>query len=146
MTTATIKTSFDAAHILQGYAGKCGNLHGHTYKLEVTVSSDEANKMGMVVDYNTLKPVVREIVEEYDHAFLYGSEDASELEDVCLFLGLKIKYIRGYSSTENLVRQIADELETDIIKKRRPWHLVKVRLSETDSTYAELEIDALNRI
>lgn len=138
MVTVTIKTSFDAAHVLSGYSGKCGNLHGHTYKLEVTVGTTETNKMGMVVDYNVLKPAVNRVASRYDHAFLCGYEDPSELEDVCLKLGYKIKYIKGYSSTENMAKQLAEELMDAAAREQSGWKLVKVRLAETDSTYAEV--------
>lgn len=138
MVTVTIKTSFDAAHVLSGYPGKCGNLHGHTYKLEVTVGTTETNKMGMVVDYNVLKPAVNRVASSYDHAFLCGYEDPSELEDVCLKLGYKIKYIKGYSSTENMAKQLAEELTYAAANEQSGWRLVKVRLAETDSTYAEV--------
>lgn len=138
MVTVAIKTSFDAAHVLSGYSGKCGNLHGHTYKLEVTVETTETNKMGMVVDYNVLKPAVNKVVSSYDHAFLCGYEDPSELEDVCLFLGYKIKYIKGYSSTENIASQIAGELIAYSEKTGSNWRPVKIRLAETDGTYAEV--------
>lgn len=138
MTTATVKTSFDAAHVLSGYPGKCGNLHGHTYKLEVTVATEEPNKMGMVVDYNLLKPAINAVASNYDHAFLCGSENPHELEDVLLYLGYKIKYIEGYSSTENIAQQLAAELMDAAAKKRSSWRPIRVRLAETDSTYAEV--------
>lgn len=132
----SVKTSFDAAHILQGYQGKCGNLHGHTYKLEV-VAEASRDSMGMVVDYNVLKPVVESVVKYYDHAFLCGEQDAPALERVCRDLALKIKYVNGYSTTENLASQILKELVLETTKYG--WGIVKVRLSETDSTYAEVE-------
>ncbi|HDN83401.1 MAG TPA: 6-carboxytetrahydropterin synthase QueD [Candidatus Altiarchaeales archaeon] len=58
---------FDAAHQLKDYKGKCENLHGHTYKLEVVVSGDISSE-GMVLDFSKLKDIVnREIIEELDH-------------------------------------------------------------------------------
>lgn len=135
-TIASVKVSFDAAHVLQGYAGKCGNLHGHTYKLEVSVQSESSNKMGMVVDYNILKPIVKKVADSYDHAYLCGSEDPKELVDTLLFLGYKIKYVNGWSSTENLARQIGRELREVLSETREDCKLLEVKLSETDSTYA----------
>ncbi len=61
---------FDAAHFLSGYDGKCANLHGHTYKLEVVVSG-KVGKSGMVVDFSHVKKVVnRVVVDKLDHANL----------------------------------------------------------------------------
>lgn len=69
-TAVAWKTSFDAAHRLPWYDGKCRNLHGHTYRLEVCVEGP-IGPDGMVVDFAALKTVVRrEIVNRYDHTYL----------------------------------------------------------------------------
>lgn len=135
------KLSFDAAHILAGYGGKCGNLHGHTYKVEVAVERGESIDNGapfdMVVDYNTLKPAVKSVVDAYDHAFLVGTYDNKSLEHVCKILGYKIKHINGYSSTENIAKQVFRELVELVNSTGADWYPMAVRVSETDSTYAE---------
>ena len=132
------KSSFDAAHILWGYKGKCGNLHGHTYKIEVSVSCKDVdrNEMGMVADYTELKRVLKPIIEKYDHAFLSGSEDGDQIYRTCMELGLKIKNISGYSTTENIARQIMKELIAVCKEEQYTWYPSTIRLSETDSTYA----------
>ncbi|MFH1126677.1 MAG: 6-carboxytetrahydropterin synthase QueD [archaeon] len=62
---------FDAAHRLPDYDGKCANLHGHTYKLEVVVSGNVKKKSGMVVDFCDIKKAVNEaVIERLDHANL----------------------------------------------------------------------------
>lgn len=72
----TVEDSFDAAHFLSGYNGKCHNLHGHEWTIYVTVqskklSTDKQSK-GMVVDFGELKKVVKEkITEVFDHSFIY---------------------------------------------------------------------------
>ena len=70
--------SFEAGHALHGYDGKCKNLHGHSYKLSVTVIgtpiTDITNpKFGMVIDFTDLKRIVKEeIVNKFDHATIFN--------------------------------------------------------------------------
>jgi len=70
MVALTLSFTFAAAHCLEGHAGECARLHGHTYRLEVTVRGPvQAN--GMVVDFSALKKLVREtIIERVDHQYL----------------------------------------------------------------------------
>lgn len=66
--------SFDSAHFLAGYDGKCGNIHGHRWKVQIEVQSDalvEGGQLdGMVIDFSDLKKDVKEIVNYYDHALI----------------------------------------------------------------------------
>lgn len=70
MVALTLTFAFEAAHCLEGYEGECGRLHGHTYRLEVTVKGPvQAN--GMVVDFSALKSLVREtVIKRVDHQYL----------------------------------------------------------------------------
>ncbi len=67
--------AFDSAHFLSGYNGKCANLHGHRWKIEVTVSEKQlqtaGQQRGMVIDFGDLKKAVREIADDFDHATIY---------------------------------------------------------------------------
>lgn len=71
--------SFDSAHFLSGYEGKCANIHGHRWTVEVVVESAEligsGDKRGMVIDFGDLKKAVRALADEFDHALIY--EDGS---------------------------------------------------------------------
>lgn len=66
--------SFDSAHFLANYEGKCGNIHGHRWKVEIEVQSETLVKGGqldgMVIDFGDLKKDVKEIVDFYDHALI----------------------------------------------------------------------------
>ena len=68
--------SFDSAHFLSGYQGKCSNLHGHRWKIEVTVGQEtlqeEGNYRGMVIDFGDVKHAVKALADSYDHAMIYG--------------------------------------------------------------------------
>lgn len=74
----TSSFTFDAAHFLPNYSGKCKNLHGHTYKLEVTVCGEtkfghgdlEVGESGMVMDFSALKDLMKSLLNSYDHALL----------------------------------------------------------------------------
>ena len=74
----TKQFSFETGHALYGYDGKCKNVHGHSYKLSVTVIGtpilDHSNvKYGMVIDFSDLKKIVREeIVDQFDHATVFN--------------------------------------------------------------------------
>jgi 6-pyruvoyltetrahydropterin/6-carboxytetrahydropterin synthase len=67
---------FDAAHRIRGHPGKCAYLHGHTYRLEVTVSASGLDRMGMVMDFDDLDRVVRKaVLDGWDHATLLAAGD-----------------------------------------------------------------------
>ena len=75
----TKQFTFETGHALYGYDGKCKNVHGHSYKLSVTVIgepiTDMGNaKLGMVIDFGDLKKIVnREIVNVFDHATVFNT-------------------------------------------------------------------------
>ena len=61
---------FSAAHFLRNYRGKCENLHGHNWKVELEVKGNRLNEAGFVMDFKELKRILKEIVEELDHKLL----------------------------------------------------------------------------
>jgi len=65
-----IETQFSSAHQLRGYKGKCEALHGHNWRVQVTVASDKLNDIGLVVDFHDLRAVTNEVIHSLDHAFL----------------------------------------------------------------------------
>ncbi|RJX16644.1 MAG: 6-carboxytetrahydropterin synthase QueD [Ammonifex sp.] len=70
MYELTVETSFSAAHCLEKHPSPCGRLHGHNWTVAVTVTGDELNTMGMVVDFAVLKQALREAVAVFDHRYL----------------------------------------------------------------------------
>lgn len=137
----TKQFSFETGHALYGYDGKCKNVHGHSYKLSVTVIgnpiTDKTNvKYGMVIDFGDLKKIVKsEIVDVFDHATVFNKntphiELARELEsrDHTVILV-------GYQPTsENMVVDFAAK-----INSRLPDHikLHSLKLQETETSFAE---------
>jgi 6-pyruvoyltetrahydropterin/6-carboxytetrahydropterin synthase len=137
----TKQFSFETGHALYGYDGKCKNVHGHSYKLSVTVIgtpiTDNANvKFGMVIDFSDLKKIVREeIVDIFDHATVFNKntphvELANELKN----RGHHVILVDYQPTSENMVvdfaKKIIDRLPADIA-------LHSLKLQETESSFAE---------
>ncbi|MFU2082765.1 6-carboxytetrahydropterin synthase QueD [Gallibacterium anatis] len=130
--------SFDMAHLLDGHDGKCQNLHGHTYKLQVIVSGeteDNGAKKGMVIDFADLKRVVNElIISPMDHAFIYdqSSERETKIAQLLQQLNSKTFALPMRSTAENLAQFIFQRLQENV-----GFHLHSVRLWETLTSFAE---------
>ena len=137
----TKKFSFEAGHALYGYDGKCKNIHGHSYKLSVTVIGQPINtpdhvKYGMVIDFGDLKTIVkREIVDVFDHATVFNkntphAELAKELKD----RGHYIILVDYQPTIEMMIIDFATK-----IKKQLPDHikLYALKLQETATSFAE---------
>lgn len=137
----TKQFTFETGHALYGYDGKCRNVHGHSYKLAVTVIgtpiTDSTNvKFGMVIDFSDLKKIVKEeIVDIFDHATVFNQntphvELAQELKE----RGHHVILVDYQPTSENMVIDFANK-----IKNRLPENLAlySLRLQETDSSYAE---------
>ena len=79
-----IKTeqSFDSAHFLSGYDGKCSNLHGHRWRVVAEVCDEQLQKegqlRGMVTDFGDIKKDLKKLADDYDHAFIYEEGSLKE--------------------------------------------------------------------
>ena len=78
----------DCAHFLPGHS-RCGNLHGHTYKVEIIIEGE--NKSGMVIDFADLRQSLRETLKMYDHKSLNDFLDYPSVENICEMLKGKLK-------------------------------------------------------
>ena len=131
MTIVTKTVRFDAAHILTNHEGLCRNLHGHTYRVDVSVAGD--GERDMVIDFKELKRIANEtICERFDHAFIYStaSEGECEIAEVVKRHGMRTVAIPFRSTAENLAK-----LFFDALKVRLPG-LVAVRVWETADSSA----------
>jgi len=70
MFEVSVDETFAAGHALRGYKGKCENVHGHNYKVRVTLTGPELDSVGLLYDFVHLKKVIRDVIESLDHRFL----------------------------------------------------------------------------
>ncbi len=137
----TKQFTFETGHALYGYDGKCRNVHGHSYKLSVTVIgtpiTDTKNvKLGMVIDFGDLKRIIREeVVDPFDHATVFNANTphltlARELET----RGHKVIFANYQPTSENMVADFAEK-----IKARLPEQIAlhSLQLRETETAFAE---------
>ena len=114
MTTVTKSVKFDAAHILTNHQGLCKNLHGHTYRVDLSVTQQEDDKSDMVIDFKDLKSVATSVIcDRFDHAFVYStaSEGESEIASVVEKHGMRTVALPFRSTAENLARYFFGELK-----------------------------------
>lgn len=70
MYELTIEVNFSAAHQLRGYKGKCENMHGHNWKVHISVAAKKLNELDIAIDFHDLKAIAGEVISPLDHAFL----------------------------------------------------------------------------
>ena len=137
----TKQFSFEAGHALFGYDGKCKNVHGHSYKLSVTVIgcpiTDATNvKYGMVIDFSDLKVIVREeIVDQFDHATVFNKNTPHiELAQELQRRNHHVILVDYQPTSENMIIDFAKR-----IIKRLPENikLHSLKLQETETSFAE---------
>ena len=75
MFELVLQKTFAGAHNLRGYDGECERLHGHNWKVEVTLKSKELDKLGMVIDFKVVKKILEEILSRFDHSYLNELEE-----------------------------------------------------------------------
>lgn len=137
----TKQFSFETGHALYGYDGKCKNVHGHSYKLSVTVIgtpiTDSNNvKFGMVIDFSDLKKIVREeIVDVFDHATVFNKNTPHvELAQELKTRGHHVILVDYQPTSENMVIDFAKKIQ-DRLPNNIQLHSLK--LQETESSFAE---------
>lgn len=119
MYQITVEGHFDAAHALRGYKGKCENIHGHRYRVAVSVKATGLNEIGLAYDFSELKKHLGDILGRYDH---------TSLNDIPPFDKIN-------PSAENLAAAIHAELKTGL--KDAPVTLVSVTVWESPGSSVE---------
>lgn len=136
----TKEFNFEMAHALWGYDGLCKNLHGHSYKLYVTVVgepiSDIANKkLGMVIDFGDLKRIVKtKIVDVLDHSVVLNKKAYSDTFKLAKPMFERIHLLDYQPTCENMVIDFAHKINNELPPGVA---LFSVRLYETASSFAE---------
>ena len=134
MVNVTKTVRFDAAHVLTNHQGLCKNLHGHTYRVDVSVAQGADDDSDMVIDFKDLKGIANEVIcDRFDHAFIYNTESAGEREIAAVVEknGMRTVAIPFRSTAENLAKMFYNDL-----KGRIPG-LAAVKVWETADSCAE---------
>ncbi len=126
MYEVTIIKSFSAAHLLAEIGGKCEELHGHNFKVEITVAAKELNYNGLLIDFRFLKKCLNDILEDIDHRHLNALSS---------FTGIN-------PSAENIATYICEKMELKV--KTARVKVVRVKIWESENaavTYIQEQYD-----
>jgi 6-pyruvoyltetrahydropterin/6-carboxytetrahydropterin synthase len=118
MFEISVEHTFAAGHALREYQGKCENVHGHNYKVQVTIAGNKLNAAGLLMDFVELRAEIKGLVEKLDHRFLNDIPPFDQLNP----------------SAENLAKYICDGIEPQVQNQGLQVHSVTVW--ETDTTSA----------
>jgi len=134
------EASFDMAHRLLGYEGKCSNLHGHTVKIEVTVSNRTLQPIGFVVDFQILDRLIKKwINDNWDHVTILSASDklCEQLVDT------KVYKMESNPTAENLAYELYNKLSALFEEQQEGYKIDSVTVWETPkhaATYIREEI------
>ncbi len=117
MYDASVVLGFSAAHYLKEYPGNCANLHGHNWKVTLTVRADKLDKLGFVIDFRELKKLGKEVISELDHTMINDHADFKETNP----------------SSENIATWIFARLRDKVNDERVKLHAVEVAETENSS-------------
>ncbi len=162
MITATKIVQWDMAHMLAGHDGACKNLHGHTYKMEVTVRKawppssntvlsfdsgviESGPSQGMVVDFANLKRIIQTyIIDRFDHAFVAWRQTNCPAELAIIKTleehHLAVTLLDYRPTAENMAKDFLSILNTYCESYGLGYTVIKIKLWETPTSYAEVTI------
>jgi len=119
MYEVTVEETFAAGHALRGYKGKCENVHGHNYRVQVTVEGPDLDSTGLLVDFVALKRLIREVVAILDHQFINDLEPFTVINP----------------SAENMAKYFYEYVAGGL-KSETALRVSQVKLWETDTASA----------
>ena len=117
MFEVSVQQTFAAAHFLRGYQGKCANLHGHNYRVEVTVEGEKLNHIGLLTDFVEVKRAMKGLIDRLDHTNL-NETPPFDVEN---------------PSAENIAYYFAVEVQKELEEGVR---IARVTVWETDTSIA----------
>lgn len=118
MYILTIEDHFASAHQLRGYRGKCENIHGHNWKVVLNVQGERLNEIGLLIDFNDLKSILKKITNYLDH------KNLNEVEP----------FITVNPSSENIAEFIALEAQKEITEINPDLYVESVTVWESDTS------------
>jgi 6-pyruvoyltetrahydropterin/6-carboxytetrahydropterin synthase len=119
MFEVSVEEVFPAGHSLRNYHGKCENVHGHNYRVRVTVQGPGLDENGLLVDFAEIKKLVRAVKDRLDHQFLNDLEPFDKINP----------------SAENIAKYFYDEISGKLSPSNGA-RIFEIKLWETDITYA----------
>ncbi len=133
------ETSFDSAHFLSGYNGKCKNIHGHTWKIVAEISSEELIKSGecrgMIVDFSDFKKALKDLAKTLDHTFIYEKGTLKkETVDILESEGFSLTPVCFRPTAENFSKHIFECLKQ---KGFNPYRVYVYETAENCAVYGE---------
>jgi 6-pyruvoyltetrahydropterin/6-carboxytetrahydropterin synthase len=119
MFEVTVQQTFAAGHSLRNYKGKCENVHGHNYRVEVTVRGERLDETGLLVDFIEVKRRMKGVIDYLDHQYINDLKPFDEINP----------------SAENMAKYFYDEM-TSGSAPDAPARIAEVKIWETDTTAA----------
>jgi len=135
MYNIATEVSFDAAHFLKNYDGKCKNIHGHRWRVVISTKSDDLQEnmhlRGMVTDFKDLKSDLNEVADMLDHTLIYEKESLSEpLKNLLTEEGFELTEVDFRPTAENFSKYFYD------LMKQKGHNVTSAAVYETPSNYA----------
>ncbi|MEE0889489.1 MAG: 6-carboxytetrahydropterin synthase [Bacteroidales bacterium] len=133
---------FEMSHALDEYQGLCRNLHGHSYKLFVTIIGDysktnESNDSGMVLDFKSIKELVeKNVIQDFDHAVVLCKD--SSFTSVLQQTNTKLILFDNQPTCENLIMEFHKRISSILPSGIK---LARLKLHETATSFAEWLIE-----
>ena len=121
MFQVSVTETFSSGHALRGYKGKCENVHGHNYRVQIKLTGPQLDNIGLLVDFTELKRVLRGIIAVLDHQFLNDLEPFKTVNP----------------SAENLAKYFYDETQRHLTSLPAGASITEVTVWETDTASAQ---------
>ena len=120
MFRVSVEETFSSGHALRGYKGKCENVHGHNYRVQVSIEGPQLDGIGLLVDFTDIKRALREIIAEVDHRFLNDLEPFKTVNP----------------SAENMAKYFYEQMTARLKGMPAGARLVEAIIWETDTASA----------
>ncbi len=118
MYILTVEDKFSSAHQLRGYKGKCENIHGHNWKVVLSVKGNSLNNIGLLIDFNDLKSMLKKVTDLLDHKNI---NEVTPFEEV-------------NPSSENIAKFISDKIESELTESFKDISVDSVTVWESDTS------------
>jgi 6-pyruvoyltetrahydropterin/6-carboxytetrahydropterin synthase len=120
MFQVSVEETFSAGHALRGYKGKCENVHGHNYRVQITLEGPQLDNIGLLIDFTRVKHVMRDVIKRLDHQFINDLEPFTTVNP----------------SAENMAKYFFEEVGNQLHDLPPGAFVKEVVIWETDSACA----------